>query len=238
MRQAVKITAVTFLIFVLQYSASCLGSIVASQFDYYMIDPQNRFMNVSVHHIVQMLVAILFIVLIAKTAGVRNFRLKPKVDRLGIIYTLIFCLVLGICYAVEYIVALRTHSISTYGYSLTGTNVLGTLGFQLFLSGPSEEILFRSLPITIYLYVLGCESKKNNWLAIVLAALLFGIAHIDFKNGNTSWFQVGYATLLGIAYGYTFIKSKSVIYPMIMHSMSNVFSLGGFYLYMFLLQNS
>ena len=34
--------------------------------------------------------------------------------------------------------------------------------------------------------------------------------------------------------GYIFIRSKSVIYPMIMHSMSNVISVGGCYLYMVL----
>ena len=49
-----------------------------------------------------------------------------------------------------------------------------------------------------------------------------------------AWFQCKYggAFVLGLAYGYTFIKTKTAVYPMIMHSMSNVISVGGCYLYM------
>ena len=61
---------------------------------------------------------------------------------------------------------------------------------------------------------------------------LFAVAHIDLITFSIPWFQVCYAFVLGIAYGYTFIRTKSVIYPMIMHSMSNVISVGGCYLYM------
>jgi len=102
------------------------------------------------------------------------------------------------------------------------------------LSGPSEEILFRSLPITMVLSVLDPDTRRDRAIVVFGAALLFAIAHIDMITFSIPWFQVCYAFVLGIAYGYTFIRTKSVIYPMIMHSMSNVISVGGCYLYMLL----
>lgn len=39
-------------------------------------------------------------------------------------------------------------------------------------------------------------------------------------------FQVGYATALGIAYDICYERSKSVHYPMMMHSISNVIAVG------------
>ena len=42
-----------------------------------------------------------------------------------------------------------------FDFPLNPKNVLGTLGFQLFLSGTSEEILYRALPVTVLVYVFG-----------------------------------------------------------------------------------
>ena len=106
----------------------------------------------------------------------------------------------------------------------------------LFLSGPSEEILFRALPIAVYMHYMNEKSKADSWIAIILSSLLFAIAHIDLVYFTFSWFQVLYAFVLGIVYGLVLRKTKSIIYPMIMHSMSNVISVGGCYIYMALIR--
>lgn len=49
-----------------QRFASILGEIVASSFAYDYIDPSNVFIHISVHHIVQMLIALLAINFISK----------------------------------------------------------------------------------------------------------------------------------------------------------------------------
>ncbi|MCR5528693.1 MAG: CPBP family intramembrane metalloprotease [Saccharofermentans sp.] len=147
---------------------------------------------------------------------------------------MIFCVALTLYYLAIYIIGSFTDSINTYDYELKATNVVGTLAFQLLLSGPSEEILFRSLPIAVMLSTLDPDSKRDRAIAVISAATLFGIAHINLFTLQVPWFQVCYAFVLGIFYGYTFIRSRSVIYPMIMHSMSNVISVGGCYLYMVL----
>ena len=222
-------------LFLTQYLFSRLGGIVSRSFDYSSIDPDGLYAEVAVHHIVQMLCAIAAILIISKVRKTDGFKLRPRYDSKGIKYTVIFCAVLAVYYLVVYIAGSFTGTISTYDYELNGVNISGTLGFQLLLSGPSEEILFRSLPITVLLSVLDPDKKRDRTIAVFGAAFLFGVAHIKLIAFSIPWFQVCYAFVLGIAYGYTFIRTRSVIYPMIMHSMSNVISVGGCYLYMLLL---
>ena len=231
------ITAVLFvMLFLVQLLFSRFGFFISQMFDYSSLDPDNLFLQVSVHHIIQMPCALVLIFIIRKVKKIDGFNLRPYFDSKGIKDTVLFCAAIIVYYLVIYIVGLFTNTINTYDYELNPTNVIGTLGFQLLLSGPSEEILFRSLPITVLLSVLDPEDKRDRAIAVISAAILFGVAHINVFTFSVPWFQVCYAFVLGIFYGYTFIRSKSVIYPMIMHSMSNVISVGGCYLYMLLLK--
>ena len=228
---------ITGALFAVQFLFSRLGWFAAGLIDYSSFDKENLFARLSVHHIIQMLLALLLIFILVKTKKAEGFKLAPKYDSKGIKYTLIFCAVLTAYYAVLYIAGSFTGTIRTFDHELNAVNVTGYLGFQLLLSGPSEEILFHSLPIALLLSCLKTGSKKDNAIAIVIAAVLFGIAHVDIISFSFDLFQVCYAFVLGLFYGYTFIKSKSVIYPMIMHSMSNVISVGGCYIYMLIVAN-
>ncbi len=236
-RKKYLIAAVSVVVlFALQYLFSWLGGYISRLFDYSSIDRDGLFMQVSVHHIVQMACALIVIFLLNRLAKTGGFKLRPVYDPKGIKYTVIFCAVLLLYYLVVYIAGYFTHTISTYDYELNSTNVIGTLGFQLLLSGPSEEIVFRSLPVAFLIYVLKPDSRKDRVFAIVSAAVLFGLAHIDFSTFMVPWFQVCYAFVLGLAYGFTLVRTKSIIYPMIMHSMSNVISVGGCYMYMMIVR--
>ncbi|MBQ9887432.1 MAG: CPBP family intramembrane metalloprotease [Lachnospiraceae bacterium] len=219
-------------LYAVQFLFSRIGWYIAALFDCSSIDSDNLFAQVSIHHIVQMIFAIAAIFLLYMFKNINGFKLHPKYDAKGIKYTVIFCAVLGLYYLIIYIIGSFTHTINTYDYELNHTNIIGTLGFQLFLSGPSEEILFRSLPITLLLYALKSDSRKDQMIAVISTAMLFGLAHINVFTFSVPVFQVCYAFVLGIVYGITFIRTKSVIYPMIMHSLSNVISVGGCYLYM------
>ena len=229
------ITAILIVaLFAVQFLFSRFGFLISQLFDYSSLDPDGLFAQVAVYHIIQMLCALALIFIICKAKKAEGFNLRPRLDPRGLKDTLLFCLAITVYYLAVYIIGSFTNTISTYDYALNAVNVSGTLGFQLLLSGPSEEILFRSLPIAVLLSVLDPDSKRDRAIAVISAAALFGIAHIDLFTFRVSWFQVCYAFVLGIFYGYTFIRSKSVIYPMIMHSMSNVISVGGCYLYMVL----
>lgn len=227
-----KILSIIILLFIIQTFASKIGGYVAKLFDYSIIDSDNTFMNISVHHIVQMLIALLVIFIIHKTRKL-NFNLKPKFSKTGILYTSIFSFVILIYVLISYIIGYSNSAIAPYGYDLNAVNILGTLGFQLLLSGTSEEILFRALPITVIGNL--TNSKSKNILGILVASVLFSIAHIQWSlvpfTISFDLFQLIYAFVLGIAYGVTYIKSKSIIYPMIMHGMSNFLMVGIGYIF-------
>lgn len=225
---------ITIILFLIQTFASKIGGLVADCFDYTMIDKNDVFMHISVHHIVQMIIALITIVIIGKIKKI-NFNLKPKVDKVGIHYTSVFTIVILIYIVITYIIGYKLNTIEPYGYKLDTKNVIGSLGFQLLLSGTSEEILFRALPITVFYAFLCNKEKKNFKFPIIISAILFSIAHIKWSISpfvvSFSCFQLIYAFVLGLIYGVTYIKSKSIIYPMLMHSFSNFLMVGIGYIF-------
>lgn len=222
-------------LFAFQSFASKLGGFVADLFQYEVIDKDGTFMSVSVHHIVQMIVALVLIFVISKKSNL-DFGLIPRLNKSGILYTAIFAIIILIYVLISYVVGYSLDTIAPYEYELNISNVLGTLGFQLFLSGTSEEILFRALPITVLGGVICKDNKKSYIFIIVIASVLFSVAHIRWTlfpvSISFSWFQLIYAFILGIAYGLTYVKSESIIYPMIMHGLSNFFMVGMGYIFM------
>ncbi len=230
---------VILFLFFIQTFASKSGGFIADLFDYTPIDKDGTFMYITIHHIVQMLLGLIVIFIIKKKKNL-NFFLKPKMNKTGILYTLIFSVVILVYVIISYGVGYKIGSISPYEYKLNLTNVIGTLGFQLFLSGTSEEIMFRALPITILAALNYEEDKRSFILEIIIASLLFSIAHISWTvfpfEVSFSWFQLIYAFILGIAYGITYVKSKSVIYPMVMHGLGNFFMVGIGYIFMIIMK--
>ena len=233
-RKIIYVFLATMILFVVQNFASKFGELIADLFNYTMIDKDGIFMCVSVHHIVQMIIALLIIFIIGKTKKL-NFHLKPNINKIGILYTSIFTIVIFIYVFISYIIGYKLNTIAPYEYELNMTNILGSLGFQLLLSGTSEEILFRALPITVF-GTFGCSEEKNDYrLAIIIASMIFSIAHIKWTilpfAVSFSWFQLIYAFVLGLIYGVTYIKSKSIIYPMLMHGLSNFLMVGIGYIF-------
>lgn len=109
--------------------------------------------------------------------------------------------------------------------------MLGQLSFQLLLSGPSEELIFRAFAITM----LGIVIKNRVFngkasAANIIAAVIFGLAHIRFSFAPFAVvynpLQVVMAIVLGLFYGDCYEKSQSIYYPMMMHSISNIIMVG------------
>ena len=225
---------ILILIFLFQSFASKIAGIIAGAFDYSGFDKNNLFMYISIHHIIQMLIALIFIFIFLHFKKV-DFYLRPKVDKYGIIACLIFTVVILIYVILSYTIGYKLNIISPYSYELNFINVFGTLAFQLFLSGLSEEILFRALPITILKTFLNRNSKSSCFLCVFVSSILFALAHIRWTlfpfTISYSLFQLIYAFILGLAYGYTYLKSKSVIYPIIMHAISNFLMVGIGYIF-------
>ena len=245
-KKALLLTAAAAGLFVFQSLAGKAGGLVAGFFDYASIDRDGVFMYITVHHLVQMAIACAAIVLVGKLPGRlgtlrgADFHLKPRLSRSGICCTAVFSVIITAYVFISYIAAYRLDRIEPPGYKLTAVNVLGSLGFQLLLSGTSEEILFRSLPVTLLRLLFpgpgrGRQGHSRQFLPVVIAAFLFSLAHIRWSlfpaSVSCSCFQLVYAFILGIAYGITFLKSRSVLYPAVMHGLSNFVMVGTGYMF-------
>jgi uncharacterized protein len=207
-----------------------LSGAIADLFNYYTIDPDGSYAWVSVHHIVQALIFVLIIFAINKFKPL-DFGFTWGNKEVGIKYVLKFTLIFGAGSIVNHIITILTSSFQPFQYPLTTTNIIGQLGFQLLLSGPSEELIFRAFAITMLALVIkGRFINGKVSYANIVAAVIFGLAHVGFSFApfvlNYNMYQVILSITLGIFYGDCFEKSGSMYYPMMMHSISNIIMVG------------
>jgi hypothetical protein len=90
-KKTVYIVFVIVGLFIVQTFASKLGGFIADLFQYAVIDKDDTFMSISVHHIIQMIVALVLIFVISKKSDL-EFWLKPRLNKSGILYTTILLL--------------------------------------------------------------------------------------------------------------------------------------------------
>ena len=207
-----------------------LSGIIASFFDYQAVDPDGAYAWISVHHIVQALI-IIIIISVLKLFKPLEFGFGWGNKEVGKKYVLAFTLIFGLGSLGTHLLMILTNSFQQFAYPLTATNIIGQLSFQLLLSGPSEELIFRAFAITMLALVIknrvfnGKASAAN-----IIAAVIFGLAHMSFSFApfavSYNPFQVVMSIVLGFFYGDCYEKSKSMYYPMIMHSISNVLMVG------------
>ncbi len=75
----------------------------------------------------------------------------------------------------------------------------------------AEEIVFRG---AILRTLLDMMSKKNHWVAIMISAAIFGVAH-----GNAAQFVN--ALLMGLLLGWMYYRTKSLVPGILMHWVNN-----------------
>jgi len=216
-----------------------LSGVIASLFDYRAIDPDGSYAWISVHHIVQ---ALIFLILMAGLSRFQSleFGFGWGNKEAGRRYLLLFVLIFSLYTLVMYIIMILTGSFQPFGYPLTVTNIFGQLGFQLLLSGSSEELIFRAFAMTmLVLLIKGRIFKGKVSAANMIAAVIFGLAHVSFSfapfEASYHLPQVFYSIALGLFYGDCYEKSGSMYYPMIMHSFTNVMMVGVGIIFSFIL---
>lgn len=207
-----------------------LSGAVASLFNYQSIDPDGSYAWISVHHLVQALIFLAIMVVIGRNKQY-NFGFGWGDQEKGRKYVLLFCLFFTIYTTGAFVVIFITNSFQPFQFPMTAINIAGQLGFQLLLSGPSEELIFRAFAITMLTAVINKRLIGNRVsMANIIAAIIFGLAHISFSFApfaiSYHLSQVFYAAVLGIFYGDCYEKTGSMFYPMMMHSFTNVLMVG------------
>jgi CAAX protease family protein len=139
---------------------------------------------------------------------------KPKSIRISIVVLAVF--------------VFATILIGLFASQKTNFN-LETLSFQLTLPGIDEELAFRGIMIGLLSQIL-VEHINISYLkfinpSILITSILFGLDHaFNFdKNLNLSLDFIMFLQifLMGIVMGWIFVRSKSILFPMIIHNISN-----------------
>jgi uncharacterized protein len=207
-----------------------LSGAIASLFDYQVIDPDGAYAWISVHHIAQALIFLMIIAAINRFKPL-DFGFGWGDKRVGKQCVLRFALFFGIYTAGAFLTVFLANSFQHFAYPLTATNIIGQMGFQLLLSGPSEELIFRAFAMTMLVLVItgrvfGARVSHAN----IIAAVIFALAHVAFSLAPLAVsydpMQLILATVLGLFYGDCYERTKSMYYPMMMHSISNVMMVG------------
>jgi membrane protease YdiL (CAAX protease family) len=91
----------------------------------------------------------------------------------------------------------------------------------------AEEGLMRGILFSMLLWGFGklYNPTTTNWLTIIFSTLIFSTAHLnnlgDYPTGFIL-FQVGFSTILGLAFGYTRVKTDSIYPAIILHALFNL----------------
>lgn len=230
MNKLLKSSFYVFFLALLLLGVPRLSGVIAGLFNYQAIDPDGSYAWVSVHHIAQALIFIIIIVILNKFKPL-DYGFGWGNKEVGKQCVLKFLLYFGIYSVGGFLTVFLTNSFKEFTYPMSATNIIGQISFQLLLSGPSEELIFRAFAMTMLATVIkGSILKGKVSLANIIAAVIFGLAHVSVSIApfkiSYSFFQVIYATALGLFYGNCYEKSRSVYYPMILHSLSNLVMVG------------
>jgi hypothetical protein len=198
-----------------------LAGAFADLLDYSTIDPDGAFAWISVHHLAQVLIFLFLMLIISKVSTIQfGFGWGDRKE--GLLYLRLFMLVyIGYVVVHRLIVLPLTGSLPFFWHPLTARNIIGQLGFQLLLSGPSEELIFRAFAITMLVLLVNGVVFRNKEagagkaafrvfgaelsIANLIAAVIFGLAHVRFSfrpfAASFDTGQVVVSVILGLFYG-------------------------------------
>lgn len=225
---ALRSICLVFFLVVILLGVPMVAGTIAGLFSYGVVDPDGAFAWISVHHLVQ---AAIFLAIIQINRKIQplDFGLTWGNIQVGKQYVRRFTVVFALGTIVFSALLFMMGSFQPVSFPLSARNIGGYLGFQLLLSGPSEELIFRAFAITMFGLVLrGRVFGGRVSTANLAAAVVFGLAHVKFSISplqfSYSPMQVLFSLGLGLVYGDCLEKTGSVFYPMIMHSVGNVLS--------------
>jgi membrane protease YdiL (CAAX protease family) len=92
---------------------------------------------------------------------------------------------------------------------------LTVIGILFFTAWP-EEFLFRGLLQNLF-----SRTFSNQWTGLILASIIFGLSHI-FHAPYPNWKYVALATIAGLFYGHTWMKTKSLFPAALVHALVDI----------------
>lgn len=77
----------------------------------------------------------------------------------------------------------------------------------------TEELLLRGIVLGAF------KDRLKPWVANLITAVLFGVMHLNLIQGV-------YAIVLGLILGYIYIRTKNLVYPILLHILLNLLGAG------------
>jgi membrane protease YdiL (CAAX protease family) len=91
----------------------------------------------------------------------------------------------------------------------------------------AEEGFFRGILLSMLLWGFGKRYKATtaDWLTILFSTMIFASAHLNNLGHYPTGFilfQVGFSTIVGLAFGYTRVKTGSIYPAILLHALFNL----------------
>ena len=142
-----------------------------------------------------------------------------KEERIGKKINLIYAALFGIGVSIVTNVVVALSGIielsDTY-QELSNYIYTGNVLFEIFTAGIVvpivEELIYRGVIMKNFNKLLG------TWPALIISSLIFGAMHMNLV-------QFMYATILGFAMGFVYIRYRSIVAPILFHMAANTFSI-------------
>jgi uncharacterized protein len=196
------------------------------------MDPDGVYLWISLHHVWQLILTIGLMLIFGRSLRGWGFNLDNRSSSLR--HLKLFAI-----YSTGYLVIQNVvfHFVAPpiwIDFPLTLENVSGYLGFQLLLSGTSEEPLFRGF-VMVMLYPAFAGSINLKKLQIphagLIAAVFFMFAHIQFSIWPFQIIemlpnQLVLSFFLGIYYAVVFHQTRSLLTPILTHNYVNFLLVG------------
>ncbi|PKO01051.1 MAG: hypothetical protein CVU42_00990 [Chloroflexi bacterium HGW-Chloroflexi-4] len=158
-----------------------------------------------------------------------NFNNKKQSFYYFSLFTIVWISIIAIYLASMYLFVPQTWSELTNTPLPAIKDIINTLFFQAIFPGVGEEILFRGFMLSLLAKWVFPEYTQQKFILISLVALTsvyFGIAHIyfqvsPFKITHIDFLQIITALGCGTVYSLMFLKTKSLLAPILSHNFAN-----------------
>ncbi len=196
------------------------------------IDPDGAFLYITLHHVFQAGMSVGCIAVMVKVLRVSysDFGFNHRQWRYAIKRVIQFCVAWFIVQgSIVLVLMLSGTEPAPFNFPLTIKNFTAYFLFQVLLSGTSEEILYRSLviiPLMAFCRKAGFGEKWASILSVFIATLCFMVGHINFAFDpfRITYFNLAQqitVVIFGLFYAYLFVKTRSLIGPILAHNWLN-----------------
>lgn len=214
-----KVIIVALLLMVFQFFYNKLMEVLLIDVVAKVVTGLSNSCYLMIHHTMQFLVLFIPTMIIYKTRKLdfgycnKNFKASRRYIIIGASYALLISLITAI-------------------KGVYHVFQLDDFIFQLLFSGLGEEILFRSLPITVLIlaggkdYEYDIKGKYTLSLSVVISAVLFALAHVSISpNGiRFNTLQLISCLVVGIILGDCYKRTHNIWICMFIHGLINVLS--------------